>query len=69
MSEGNIPIDYNIRWQRNQVSKKTKYAKMSVVGHYIFVFVIHPFFNSVAKFERKLTLSHCFDYLFLKIVF
>ena len=65
MSDGNIPIDNNF-WQRNQVSQKTNYEKMSVITFYSFrsARFSMPCFP-VAVFDRKVVSSHRFDYFLL----
>ena len=60
----------NIRWQRNQVSKKTNYDKMSFITslsfrstHFSMPFSSFPF----AKIDRKVVSSQRFYYSLLKI--
>ena len=67
MSEGNIPIDYNIRWQRNQVSKKTNYDKITGITFLSFRSTIFSMpCLSIAMFDRKVVSSQRFDYFLLK---
>ena len=63
MSEGKfrlITTFRNISWQRNHVSKKTNYDKMSVITMPCFPF---------SKMDRKVASSQRFDYFLLKIIF
>ena len=64
MSEGNIPIDYifleTIRWQRNQVSKKTDYDKISVIT--LISFRSTRFIMDFLLFDRKKYMSHVFPF-------
>ena len=77
MSEGNIPINYSIRWQRNQVLQKTNYDELKTNYDKMLVITFLSFRSTrflmaclpVVMFDRKLASSHRFDYFFLKIIF